>query len=60
MSLLSVVSDLESNLISVERLANFEKIEPEAQYRNIKTEQKQMISLPLSTKKLRPNDYAPD
>lgn len=60
MAFLSVISDLESNLISVERCSNFEKIKPEEQYTNIKEESKQMCSLPLSTKKLRTNDYAPD
>ena len=44
-STLNEMSELESNLISVERLSNFEKIESETGYVNFEQEEKKMIVL---------------
>ena len=44
---LNNISDLETALISVERCAHFEKIEPEQQYTDFYTKEKDMVDMKI-------------
>ena len=56
---LTMISDLETSFVSVERCVNFQQIEPEGNYYNFHAEEKTMISLTTDLKKLKPATYAP-
>jgi len=58
-NLFSMITDLETCFVSVERCSNFEKIQPEESYTNFEEEEKNMIKLGTKNDKIIEQIYAP-
>ena len=56
---LNMLTEVETSFVSVERCANFEKIEPEPNYTSFIKEEKKMINLPRNNSLIKASSFAP-